>query len=108
MNVFAFALCVVGFICLSLSMKRHFRQLWPQSAPARSVVWLLRCVGYGALTAALLPAINKLGVSIGIVLWCGLLTAAALTVSLLLAYRPRWLPSLGVSVFMVGIVSGYL
>jgi Protein of unknown function (DUF3325) len=61
----------------------------------------------GALLLALSAAvcIRAHGIGVGLVLWCGLLTAAGLVVAWLLAYRARWLPSLGGGALVCAAVS---
>ncbi|HWK55650.1 MAG TPA: DUF3325 domain-containing protein [Hyphomicrobiales bacterium] len=108
MTTLAFALCFLGFICLSLSMNRHYRQLWPQGTPSRTQVWTLRGVGYCSLALALAPAIAAQGTAVGIVLWCGLLTVAALLQAMLLTYRPLWITRCGAAVLLVGAVAASL
>lgn len=78
MEAAALALAWGGFTALSLAMRRH-RHLW-RRASSRSVRNILRAGGSLALVAALGICIGPSGWSIGLVLWTGILTAAALLV----------------------------
>lgn len=69
-------------------MPRHCRQVWG-SAPARRGALTWRIQGWVLLVVALVPCIVLEGPSVGIVAWTGVLTVAALVVTMLLTYRPR-------------------
>lgn len=86
----ALLLSLAGFVALALAMERHHRQVW-QRAPSRKLCLLLRCAGVIGLGAALTTCAAHAGGATGTVIWLGLMTVAALTVALVLAYRPRWL-----------------
>lgn len=81
------ALCYAGMAALCLGMDRHHRQVWSRTSPR--VQRGLRLVGWLLLAVALWPCIRAWGSSVGVVIWFGLLTAAALLLVLLLPYRPR-------------------
>lgn len=87
MAVICFVLVLIGLELLSLGMERHARQLAGRAlaAHARRV---LRMLGWCVLAISMLPAVALWGLSIGIAAWCGLLTAAALLLTLALSYRP--------------------
>jgi hypothetical protein len=76
MSLGAFLLAWVGFTALSLAMLRH-RQMW-RPARSRGVQIALRSAGSLALAVALGLCVATAGWSIGLVLWTGLLTTAAL------------------------------
>lgn len=86
----ALLLSLAGFVALALAMERHHRQVW-QRAPSRKQCLLLRCAGVIGLGAALAACVAHAGWATGTVIWLGLMTVAALTVALVLSYRPRWL-----------------
>lgn len=86
----AFVLACAGFATLALAMERHHRQV-----SQRPAAWwwrlLLRTFGWFVLAASLAACIAYSGWSIGVVQWFGLLSGAALVVSLVLSYRPHWI-----------------
>lgn len=77
-----------GFACMALSMAKHYRQVFlaePTKRGARMrrmAAWLLLCV-------SLVPAVTDDAASVGIVLWTGVLTVSAFSVTMLLTYWPR-------------------
>ena len=78
-----------GMAALALGMERHHRAVFgvvPSLVIRRS--W--RIPGWLLLAAGLLPCLAGWGVSIGMVLWVGLLTFALLVVAVVLAgYRKQ-------------------
>lgn len=82
-----FVSALTGFFALALAMNRHHHQLW-QRYPGALTRWLLRVVGWGALMLSLLACAEREGWPVGTVLWCGLLTATALTVAMFFTYGP--------------------
>lgn len=85
MVLFALTLAFAGFTGLCLSMDRHHRQVW-RRPPARPTALLYRTLGFSLIAAALWPATAAWGLAVGIVAWLGMLTVAALAVSLLLTF----------------------
>lgn len=87
--LFALALAYAGFTALCLAMERHHEEVFRSRRipPNRRLV--LRVAGWGLLTASFPACIAYWGWVIGPVAWCGLLTAAALPLALLLPYAPR-------------------
>ena len=83
----AFILALVGFGLLALSMRRHQLQAWRRSLP-RGASMVLRLAAFALLGLSAAACIAVSGWAIGPVLWFGLMTGAALIVSLGLAYWP--------------------
>ncbi|MGL4316030.1 MAG: DUF3325 domain-containing protein [Pseudomonas sp.] len=81
------ALCYAGMAALCLGMDRHHQQVWSRKAPRLQRG--LRLAGWLLLGVALWPCIRAWGSSVGVVIWFGLLTGAALLLVLLLPYRPK-------------------
>jgi hypothetical protein len=104
MSSVGFGLACLGFIALSLSMKRHYRQVWPDST--RFATWCPRnrVAGYLLVALALLPCVAQQGLWIGLVLWLSMLAGAAFLQTFLLTYWPArsWLFG-GASVALVCI-----
>ncbi|PCJ31309.1 MAG: iron transporter [Gammaproteobacteria bacterium] len=102
-------LIFISFIALSLTLKRHYAIIFPRRKMLSNAVYqLIRLAGFSGLLIAAYLCTLSYGVSVGLVYWTGLLTVAAVTQSLLLTYKPRWLlPSLLLSNLMmmfIGIV----
>jgi len=87
------AVALVGFAALALSMHRHHRDIFGK-APTVPRRLALRIAGWGLLGMSLATCIATFGWAIGLVHWTGLLTAAGMTVALLLAAKPArlWRP----------------
>lgn len=86
----------IGFIALSLSMKRHFKQCYPQrKIPSLKLLFVFRVGGYISLIISMYLCIIAQAFGLGLVLWFGLLTIVALLQSLLLTYKPQWVLPVG-------------
>lgn len=88
MTNIAFGLACIGMVLLSLSLKRHYCQVWPDSP--NFATWQLRNrgAGYGCIGLSLLPCVLLKGLWIGLVLWISMLALAAFLQTLLLTYWP--------------------
>lgn len=90
MSALGVLLAFCGFAVLSLSMEKHYEQVFAQ-APAGQRLRILRYCGWLLLAVAAWPAIQHAGGSIGLAIWAGELTLAAVAVMLTLSYIPRQL-----------------
>jgi hypothetical protein len=84
----ALSLAYAGMALLCQAMKRHQRQVWNREISTRTA-GKSRCAGWLLIVLALFPCGGGWGWSVGIVAWCGSLSAAALLLVILLAYVPR-------------------
>jgi hypothetical protein len=84
-----FGLACLGIVLLSLSMKRHYRQAWPDSGNFARWARVNRVTGYGAVALALVPCVVDSGPWIGLVLWISMLAGAAFLQTMLLTWWPR-------------------
>ena len=85
-------LFIAAFTLLSLSISRHYSQVTnSRQRLNKKQVWLFRFNGYCLIVLAMYLAISAWGVTLGLVYCCGTAMLVALTVSLILSYRPRWL-----------------
>ncbi len=89
MAVLGFALAIAGFACLSMSLAKHHRDVFGK-APSATAEQGLRVAGWLLLGLSLAASIAAENVVIGIVLWTGLLSGAALIIAMLLTYREKW------------------
>ena len=93
--------CVVGMGWLALAMEAHWHQVRGGESPTRRVATLLRLLGVAALGASLLACLRADHGSMAALVWPMLLALAAVSIALVLAWRPRllwplvgWLPDL--------------
>lgn len=101
----AFALAYAGFTALCLAMDRHHEQVFRRRLAGGARRRALSAAGYALLAAALLPPVAGQGWGLGVVLWVGVLTGAALPLALLLCYAPRAVPVLPPLLLAAGLVS---
>lgn len=87
------ALEFCGLTLLALTMERHHEQVFGDR-PALVRPAFLALAGWLLLILATLPPIAEYGASIGLAIWVGELTVAALAVLLLHTYAPRLIPAL--------------
>lgn len=80
-----------GMAWLALAMREHWLQVRGEAAPSGSGVALLRLAGALALAVSLRLCLWADHPSIASLVWVMLLTAAALSVAVMLSWRPRWL-----------------
>jgi hypothetical protein len=85
-----------GFTALSLAMDRHWEGLHGRgNLPGDGTRRLLRWSGAGGLLVSLLVCLNVWGASQGWVAWAGVLTAAAISLVLVLSYAARAIVRVG-------------
>ncbi|MGJ7544715.1 DUF3325 domain-containing protein [Variovorax sp. LT1R16] len=103
------ALCFAGMAALSLAIDRHYAQLTGRDEPSRRHRIGLRIAGWLLLALGLWRCIAGSGWSVGLVLWCGLLTAGAMLVAWTLLYIPRWTAGAAIAsgaVVMLSLITG--
>ena len=84
------ALAFSGFAATSITMDRHYADIHGRGKEAHAATRLrLRALGWIGLLLSFMACIGASGWHIGPVLWCGILSLAAWTVTLLLQYHPR-------------------
>ncbi len=81
---------VAGMGWLALAMEVHARQAWGH-LPGRAVTGVLRVLGGLGLGGGLLFALGADHPSMAVLVWVMAMAGAALTVALILAWRPHWL-----------------
>lgn len=88
-----YALAYCSFLAFSLSMKKHFQQMFPQQKclSVAHAKWMRACA-WGLLSAAFIFAANRFGWATGAVIVIGLLTLTTFLHALLLNYSPRLIP----------------
>ena len=84
----ALLLCYCAFTALCLAMPRHHEELLGHKSSTRRRQGL-KLAGWLLLGLSLWAAVAMKGWSFGLVDWCAVLMLSALTLVLLLPYRPR-------------------
>src|SRR5262245_42383489 len=82
-------LMCLGCLLLSLSLRRHYRQVFSDESRYESRLWPLRIAGYALALLSLWPCVREFGAPIGTCLWLSVLALAAFVQIMLLTYRPR-------------------
>ena len=92
----ASALSLTGMGWIALSMEVHWGQVMHRHAQdaADQRQWL-RWAGFTALPVSLLACLMADRPSMAVLVWILLLAASAITVSMVLVWRPKWLLALG-------------
>ena len=79
-----------GFAALALAMDRHYADAFGRGeSPPPSLCRGMQMAGSLGLVLSLAMLVAESGWAFGILYWLGVLTLAALTLALLLAYVPR-------------------
>lgn len=79
-----------GLAANSISLDRHYADIHGRGAePAPRQRRLYRACGWAGILLSLAACVGAQGWHTGPVLWCGVLTAAAIVLTLLLQYAPR-------------------
>ncbi len=108
MTSISFGLACLGFVLLSVSLKRHYLKAWPHSADFQRWALINRSAGYACVALSALPCFKQYGLWIGLVLWVSLWAAAAFLQAMLLTYWPRSSLLFGgasVALVLVGLLS---
>lgn len=100
----ALALTYVSCLALSISMKRHFQQVFPTQELSIQKIKLLRSVGWILLISSCVLCAYLYSISTGLVLLCGLFSASALLIAMLLQYSPRIAIGLALIQLPLGLV----
>lgn len=104
----ALGLALLGCVLLSLSMRRHYRQVFPDDSLFQQRFLAMRVVGYACAALALWPCVRTAGWPIGTCLWLATLALAAFGQIMVLTYRPRRVyavGSAGLLLILAGLVA---
>ncbi|MEO0421955.1 MAG: DUF3325 domain-containing protein [Pseudomonadota bacterium] len=82
--------CLLSASLLALSQQRNWRAVTAAPYPS-AIRSTARPLAYGLMGLALMLCVARDGGSFAALLWPLLLGAAGLAVTLVIAYRPRWL-----------------
>ncbi|WP_397473842.1 DUF3325 domain-containing protein [Pusillimonas sp.] len=104
MNWTSLLLGFCGLTLLALRMERHREQVWGDR-PLAAAPFVFTSGGWLLLGLAAIPPISRHGASIGLAVWAGELTIAAMAVVLLHTYAPRRVPSVLAAVAAVALAA---
>ena len=102
-----FGLACLGCLLLSLSLRRHYRQVFPDVSSFERRLWPLRISGYGCALVALWPCIRVSGLWVGLILWLSMMALGAFLQIMLLTYRPQrsaLFGGFGVAMILLGVL----
>lgn len=85
---------IVGMGWLALSLDSHWTQVFGRRPRRAATTGLLRALGAAALANSLIACLWADHPSMAPLVWVMSLGASALTIAMLLAWRPRWLEML--------------
>lgn len=88
MIVLSWAMCFLAFWCIAMSMPRNRKFLLTRinlAIPDSG----FKCIGFAALTGALVLACGNEGIAEGIVYWCFQMTVCALMIALTISYNQK-------------------
>ncbi|VCU68135.1 hypothetical protein PIGHUM_00185 [Pigmentiphaga humi] len=100
MKLFALAALLYAAVSLLAMASERYRHDMAGGRPASP--WL-RAAGWALLALAALPAVWGWGPSIGVSLWLGAIGLAAFCCTLLISFRPRWVPWAGLAGLLLGL-----
>ena len=101
---FAWATC--GFLCLALTINRHYYDVFGTSRPPlrQSRFIGLQLLGWSSLLLSLTCAVLYKGWAVGATAWMGVITVIAFLLMLLLTYKPNWAVSSGIASALIGAI----
>jgi hypothetical protein len=109
----ALGLTYLSCLAFSLSIKRHFQQLFPsKKISSRQLfskelsaqkIFILRILGWLLLILSSIVCAQLYGIATGLVLLCGLFSAAAFVIALLLHYSPQMTIALALIQLLLGV-----
>lgn len=91
-SVLAWLLCQIAFVLLCQAMPRHARQIWGKALSDQQEI-IRRRSGFVLLALSLLVLLATMQTAAALLLWLGLLSLTAFTVSAFLSTKPmllRW------------------
>ena len=100
---------LVSFVAtglLALGMPAHAKAAWKDERWRKRPAAVWKTAGWIAVGLGLVTGVKAHDWGIGIVVWLLALAAAGFAVTLLLTYRPRWLPGALVAAAVAAISSG--
>lgn len=103
----SFELLYLSCLAFSLSLNRHFEQLFPKQKLSPASVKALRLFAWAMLVSGAVYLSYSQGIATGLVLLCGLFSLASLTIAFIQHYFPRILIGLAF-IFLISIFPGFL
>lgn len=102
---FAFTLSYLSCLSLCMSMQRHFQQVWPQKKLSPQQAKTLSALGWLFLISATVLLAKIEGIAVGLVFSCGVFSAAAFILIMLLNFAARVVLASAVVLTLLSIFS---
>jgi len=93
----ALGLTYLSCLAFAISLKRHFHQLFSSHRLFRKHTFIFKSLGWILLALSINASVQLYGFATGLVVLCGLFSAAAFLIALLLPYSPRTIIGIGSS-----------
>ena len=98
----ALGLACLGCVLLSVSLKRHYKQVFADPSDFERRRLPLRIAGYICALSSSFPCVAVAGLGVGLVLWISIIALAAMLQAQLLAWRPKEAPRFaGLSLMLI-------
>ncbi|MCB5190026.1 DUF3325 domain-containing protein [Methylobacillus arboreus] len=104
-SLMTYALAYAGMTAFCLGMEKHYAQARDGAVLSPASRKWLKAIGWSLLALGILSSAYGWGWSIGLVAWTGFVSAAAISLVLLLSYSPNLLTKAGVSVAGIGLLA---
>lgn len=85
----ALGLACLGCVLLSVSLRRHYKQVFADVSKFERRYLPLRAAGYVCVLSSVFPCVAAAGLEVGLVLWVATIALAAMLQAQLLAWRPK-------------------
>ena len=108
LNIISLGGALIAFMLLSLSLRRHYLQVWPEGICTSLQLKACRFTGFGLLFLSLLPLMWTLPTSLALVSWFAILALAAFSLALVLSYIPERLPYIPVIAIALMLIGFFL
>lgn len=100
-----YALAYAGMTALCLAMEKHYVQAMRGADLPAGRKKCLKVMGWSLLALGILSSIHGWNPTIGIVVWSGFVSVAAISVVLVLSYFPTQVVQIGASALVMGLLS---
>lgn len=100
-----YALVYAGMTALCLSMEKHYAQAMRSADLSPGRKKCLKILGWGLLALGILSSIYGWSPTIGVVVWSGFVSVAAISIVLVLSYFPTQVVRIGAGAVIVGLLS---
>lgn len=104
MTAIATSVLYVGFLLLSMSLEKHYKQVLNKEF-TQKFKYIVTALGYLFLLISFVLYIQLFGFGLGATYWVGALTPIVVLIALLLSYRPKLILKISAIILLLSIVS---